>query len=135
MNTTLDSNPRILGASPQVVYDFLSDFTHYPVLFGQSSASLAISSDRVELPVPALGRVALVMHEKLPHTTLIAKAENDKPFPFHLIIQLTPDGLGTRLQVQAEAQLNLMMKPMVKGPMIQALEHLAQAIQQQFPVR
>ena len=137
-----------IGSPIEDVYSFLSDFNRIGVLANMAKQmgmggqeKLAELSEKIEdirftedtctLVVKGMGDVVVRIVEKECPKLIKLGGDEGLPFEFNLWIQLLDNGpYDTRLRLTLEADVNLMMKLMLKGKIEKGINQLAQGLTQ-----
>lgn len=106
--------------SDEQIYTFVSNFHNFKELLPADKVSgWEASEDKCSFQVDPLGRTGLMIVEKQPNS--LVKMSSDPEFSsyqFTIWVQLkkvAPD--DTRMKITIEPHVNMMMMPMVKGPL------------------
>jgi len=128
--TQFEGPVKAIPYDAMVVYNFLSDFTHFEHLLPPDKVT-DWESDGVScrFKVNGVGEVGLRIVDKEPGKTIKFSTDGKTPFNFFLWIQLKEKApADSRVKVTVKADLNPMMKMMVSSPINKFLEVLTEAI-------
>ncbi len=130
--TTFESTIRQINAPQQRVYDMLSDLSNVDKVKDRlpedKFEDLAFDSDSISIKSP-MGTVKLVIVDREEPKTVKFETK-ESPLPFNFWIQLLPVTAETsKMKLTLKADLNPFIKGMVKGPLEEAIEKIADALQ------
>jgi len=144
MSTRVVSNIQKIDSSIADVYAFLSDFSKIGKLMEmarQMGAGQQMSgiSDKIEnvtttedtctFLVKGLGEVGVKIVEREEPKLIKLEGDGRVPFHFEVWIQLLDNGpYDTRLRITAEADLNMMLKMLLKGKLEKGINQLAEGL-------
>lgn len=134
--TKITIRPRILDASAETVFDWLSDFRNFEPLMPDAVKDWQASPSGCKLKLGALGPISMEQKKLTrPSELLIGDAEG-KPFPFSLIISIKEiDASHSEVGMSFEAKLNPFLKMMVEKPLEGFLGHLLKTAQQKLAAK
>ena len=106
--------------SDEQIYTFISNFHNFKDLLPADKVSgWEASEDKCSFQVDPLGRTGLIIVEKKPYT--LVKMSSDPEFSsYHFMIWIQLKKVAeedTRIKITIEPQVNMMMLPMIKGPL------------------
>ena len=108
------------ASSDQAIYKFISNFHNFKDLLPADKVSgWEASEDKCSFQVDPLGRTGLMIVNREPYS--LVKMSSDPEFSsyqFTIWVQLkkvAPD--DTRIRITIEPHVNMMLMPMVKGPL------------------
>jgi len=132
MITKFESTIREIKYPQQSVYDMLSDLNNIERVKDRLPEDkindLTFDSDSIHVN-SGLGEVTLRIVQRDEPKTI--KFETDKsPLPFNFWVQLLPiDDDRCKMKLTIKADINPFLKAMVKGPLQQGIEKIADALQ------
>lgn len=144
MSTRVVSNIQKVDSSIADVYSFLSDFSKIGKLIemarqmgvGQQMSEISdkienvtTTEDTCTFLVKGLGEMGVKIVER--EEPKLIKLEGDERMPFHfeIWIQLLDNGpYDTRLRITVEADLNMMIKMLLKGKLEKGINQLAEGL-------
>ena len=108
------------GYSDQEIYTFITDFDNFRTLLPEDKVSgWESSGDQCSFQVDPLGRTGLMIVNKEPYSLVKMSSDPEySSYQFTIWVQLkkaAPE--DTRIKVTIEPQVNMMLLPMVKGPL------------------
>ena len=108
------------ASSDQAIYRFISNFHNFRDLLPADRVSgWEASEDKCSFQVDPLGRTGLMIVHKEPHSLIKMSSDPEfSSYQFTIWVQLkkvTPE--DTRIKITIEPQVNMMLMPMVKGPL------------------
>lgn len=132
MSTVFKSTLREIKYPQQDVYRVLSDFSNIERLKSRIPAneieSISFDENSLNISTP-MGDVSMETVERIEPQTL-KFASSQSPLPFELQIEILPvDANSCKLQLSVNAEINPFIKSMVKKPLQDGLEKIADALQ------
>jgi hypothetical protein len=126
------------ASGDQAIYSFISNFHNFKDLLPADKVSgWEASEDKCSFQVDPLGRTGLMIVQKEPHS--LVKMSSDPEFSsyqFTIWVQLkkvAPE--DTRIKITIEPHVNMMLMPMVKGPLKKLADGLIDRMESyDFPV-
>ena len=115
------------SASAQQIYEFIIDFNNFKELLPADKVTgWESSGDRCSFHVDPVGRTGLQIIEKDPHSMVkIASIPEFSSYQFTIWIQLKEAAENdTRAKITVEPKVNMMLLPMIKGPLKQFVDGL-----------
>lgn len=133
MSTTFESTIRQIMAPQQLVYDTLSNLENLEKVRDRvpqdKVSQLSFDRDSVSVSVPPIGSVTMVIVDRDEPKT-IKFAAKSSPLPFNFWIQLLPvTAESCKMKLTIKAEINPLLKAMVKKPLEQGIEKIADALQ------
>lgn len=133
MATTFESTIRRIAAPQQRVYDTLSNLQNLERVRDRipedKVKDFSFDADSVSINVPPVGSIQLqIVDREEPKTIKFGTTQS--PVPFNFWIQLLPVTDDTcKMKLTIKAELNPFIKQMVKKPIGEGIEKLADALQ------
>jgi carbon monoxide dehydrogenase subunit G len=120
----LNSKAGITKGSPEVAYNYISDFRNFARLLPSDQLrNLKITGDTLEFDIGGLGSVGLKIAEKQPFTQLVIKATEDSSADFTFWINIADASAGkSQVSITLQANLNMFLEMMAKGPLQQFVD-------------
>ena len=144
MATRVVSDVQKINSAIADVYAFLSDFSKIGKLIetarqmgaGNQMPELAdkiedvrTTEDTCTFMVKGVGEMGMKIVEREEPKLIKLEGDGRLPFEFHVWIQLLDNGpYDTRLRITAEAELNMMMKMLLKGKLEKGINQLAEGL-------
>lgn len=130
--TKIESTVRQISAPQPTVYAMLSDLSNIEKVKNRlpedKVKDLTFDSDSISVNSP-MGTVKLVIVEREEPKTIKFETEQS-PLPFNFWIQLLPvDEATSKMKLTIKAELNPFISGMVKKPLTEAIEKIADALQ------
>lgn len=138
--TEFKSDSITLDATPEMVFNKLSDLENLRTFIDKIPAdkipadkleqfrNLKITPDSISFPSAPMGEMTLAVKERTPHS-LIRLEGVGMPVTLALELRLLPEGTDKCNAVVAIcADIPMMLKPMVKGPLQKAVDQFAQVL-------
>ena len=127
--TTIKSDKAIVSATPEKVFEKLSNLSNLKPLLEQVPKdqipedkremfdNLKITEDSISIPAGPVGEITLRISYKLPNS-LIRLAGEGSPVPMDMQLEIEPSGADqSEVQVAINLEIPAMLKPMVSGPL------------------
>ena len=119
-------------SSDEQIYAFIGNFHNFKDLLPADKVSgWEASEDKCSFQVDPLGRTGLMIVEKKPHS--LVKMSSDPEFSsyeFVIWIQLKKiNENDTRIKITIEPRVNMMLLPMIKGPLKKLTDGLIDRIE------
>lgn len=133
MSTKFESTVREIPYAQQTVYDTLSDLQHLERVRDRipqdKLQDLSFDSDHIAIKAPMVGEIRMGIVEREAPKTIKMEAEQS-PVPFTFWIQLLPTGENScKMRLTIKAELNMFIKQMVKKPLEEGIERMADVLQ------
>lgn len=143
MSTQVISDIQKIDSAIGDVYAFLSNFSKIGAMIetarqmgGQQMPEIAdkienvrTTEDTCSFVVKGLGEMGIKIVEREEPKTIRMEGDGRIPFDFMLWIQLLDNGpYDTRLRITFEADLNMMMKMLLKGKLEKGINQLAEGL-------
>lgn len=125
------TSPNQIKATQKRVFDFLCDFNNYEQLMPEQITNWKSDTEQGSFTIQGMADITLKFSKKEAMHTIIILPEGKSPIQFALIIKLEEDSLNeqhTTAVIEVDADLNPMMAMMVKRP----LENLVNVIAEQL---
>lgn len=132
MECKFESSVRMIDAPQQVVYDNLSDLTNLERIKDRMPEDkiqeFTFDRDSLSVSVSPVGTITLRIIEREEPKCLKFETE-ESPIPFFFWIQLLPVTEETsKMKLTIKTDLNPLMKGMVKKPLTDAIEKMADVL-------
>jgi len=105
------------------VYQFLADFNNHGQLMPDNVQNWSASYNEASLMVQNTIKLSLQIVERIENKVVNIAAVNNPPFPVRLNWSLEANGESTNVTFTINAELNMMMKMMVSGPLQKLADH------------
>jgi carbon monoxide dehydrogenase subunit G len=122
----LQSNKTKVNKSSKELFEFLIDTSHFKDLMPDSLEGFEVTEDSFKFDLKGMPPIKMVYTEKTPHHTIGLKVASDA-FPIFLtckIAALTAN--QCEVQLFMEGEINMMMAMMIKKPLQNLLDTLAE---------
>jgi carbon monoxide dehydrogenase subunit G len=131
--TRIESEKHEINASPEEVFNFLSDLNNYEVLLPQDKIS-DWESDKTSCSFKVQGsyHIGLLFEKSDEYTDIYLASSEDSPFPFTLRIQIEETGGRTVGGLICEAEINAFLKMMVEKPLSNLFNYMSKKLEEQF---
>lgn len=129
--TDIVSKQGSVAASEEELFTFLSDLRNLSTYIPSGKVeNWEAKEDTCSFSVPQAGQVKLRITERTPYNTI--KVEPDGggvPFGFKFFIQMKQVAeKDTRIKLTMRAELNVMMKTVIKAPLKKALDQIVDTL-------
>lgn len=120
----LDSKSGIVKGSPEVVYNYISDFRNFAgMLPSERLRNIEVAGDTLSFSIDGLGKVGLMIAEKKPFKQLVIRAMETSSADFTFWIHVADGSENTSLvNITLQANLNMFLEMMAKGPLQQLVD-------------
>ena len=131
--STFESSIRQIPYKQEAVFNMLSDLSNIERIKDKlpedKLEQMTFDSDSISVSVNPVGQIKLRIVER--ETPKCIKFETaDSPVPFNLWIQVVPNGdNASKMKLTIKAELNPFIKGMVKKPLMEGLEKIADLLQ------
>jgi len=111
------------------VFDFLSDLNNHQQLMPDNIYNWSSTKDEAKFTIQNMAKLALKVSSITKNKEIIVKPSEEAPFELELKWTVTEDGEGkTEATHTISADLNMMMKMIVSGPLQKLVDHEANAL-------
>ena len=131
MATRVVSDVQKINSAIADVYAFLSDFSKIGKLIetARKIEDVRTTEDACTFMVKGVGEMGMKIVEREEPKLIKLEGDGRLPFEFQVWIQLLDNGpYDTRLRITAEAELNMMMKMLLKGKLEKGINQLAEGL-------
>lgn len=138
--TEFTSDEVILASSSETVFNKLSNLENLRSFLNnvpqdkipqdklEQFHNLVITADSITIPGGPTGAITLAVKDKIPHS-LIRLEGVDLPIKLSLEMRLSDGGIDSSKAVVAiNADIPMMLKPMIKGPLQKIVDQFAQVL-------
>ena len=131
--STFESSIRQIPYKQEAVFNILSDLSNIErikeKLPKDKLEQMTSDSDSISVSVNPVGQIKLrIVEREAPKCIKFETA--DSPVPFNLWIQVVPNGdNASKMKLTIKAELNPFIKGMVKKPLMEGLEKIADLLQ------
>ncbi len=131
--STFESSIRQIPYKQEAVFNILSDLSNIERIKDKlpkdKLEQMTFDSDSISVSVNPVGQIKLCIVERdAPKCIKFETA--DSPVPFNLWIQVVPNGdNASKMKLTIKAELNPFIKGMVKKPLMEGLEKIADLLQ------
>ena len=111
------------------VFEFLSDLNNHQQLMPETIYNWSSTKDEARFTIQNMAKLALKVSSITKDKEISVKPIEEVPFELELKWNLTDDGAGkTQATHSISADLNMMMKMIVSGPLQKLVDHEANAL-------
>ena len=131
--STFESSIRQIPYKQEAVFNILSDLSNIERIKDKlpkdKLEQMTFDSDSISVSVNPVGQIKLcIVEREAPKCIKFETA--DSPVPFNLWIQVVPNGENaSKMKLTIKAELNPFIKGMVKKPLMEGLEKIADLLQ------
>ena len=129
----INSNEETVAASPEKVYQVLTQFMHQDLSRIPGLTNFEPLADGCKFSVQDQISCQFTLTEQVPYSRVAYKAETDKPVSAEVAFDIVPAGEGSQLKGHADIQVPFFLQGMVKGAidkfMGTAMQYLKTAIE------
>jgi carbon monoxide dehydrogenase subunit G len=129
----IDSTKVIVNASQQNIFDFLTDSNNIKELLPQDKIS-DFKSDKNQCSFKVQGGViiSLIQDGNDGLDVIKLKSGEGTPFPFKLLINITPQGDQCEGFIHFDGEVNMFLKMMVEKPLTNLFNYMSNKLQEKF---
>lgn len=121
----LQSKKTKVNKKANDLFEFLTKTENFKNVIPVSSDNIEITEDAIKFSMKGMPAIKLAYDEKLPHHTIKLKAVNDM-FPVYITCKIQElDDKSSEAQLFLDAEINMMMGMMIKKPLQDLLDTLA----------
>lgn len=122
----IESKQGKIEADIESVFSFLSDLRNFDSFIPEDKIQNWISTENTcSFSITQVGDIQLKIAEKEPHKFIKIEPEGKVPMAFAFYIQLMSlEALDTRIKLTFRAEMNSMMKMMIKSPVQKGLDQI-----------
>ncbi len=132
--TTFESKIVAIKRTDEDIYKVLSSFQNFsPFIPADKIEDWEATEDSCSFTIKGIGKTGLKMVEREPFKTIKVGGADGAPLDFNLWIQLkqvTP--YDTRMKITVKAELNMMMKMLLKDKLQKGIDAMADQIAMAF---
>jgi carbon monoxide dehydrogenase subunit G len=111
------------------VFEFLSDLNNHQQLMPENIYNWSSTKDEARFTIQNMAKLAIKISSITENKEIIATPTEDVPFALELKWTLNDDGNGQTEAIHAiSADLNMMMKMIVAGPLQKLVDHQTNAL-------
>nr|MBP7472338.1 SRPBCC family protein [Prevotella sp.] len=129
--TTFESSIKEIPYKQEIVFKNLSDLNNLEKIKDKIPSDkiddLSFDSDSISIKAPMAGEIKMRIIDREEPKTIKFETENS-PVPFNFWIQLLPTETGCKMKLTIKADLNPFIKGMVKKPLEEGIEKIADAL-------
>ncbi|MDZ4823737.1 MAG: hypothetical protein SH856_09780 [Flavobacteriales bacterium] len=130
----IESNKALVNAAPEEVFLFLSNMNNIKKLLPENKISDWKSDEKsCSFKVQNAYTIPLVHVGGNPFSRVQIQSGEGAPFRFTLDVHLADKDGKTEGYLECNAQLNMFLEMMVKGPLKNLFDHMAGELAKQFP--
>ena len=124
--TRLESDVVEVAQSPEMSYNFLSDFENIGRLMPAQVEDFSTDGDTCKFTIKGMTTLGLSYGTKTPNSEIVMTKNGKAPFDFNLVCKIDPgtDASTSRLQLFLDADLNPFLKMMAEKPLTNFLNLL-----------
>ncbi len=126
--TTFESK-KVINASPEAVYGFLSDFNNHGQLMPDNVQNWSASYNEAGFTVQNTIELSLRITERVENKAVNITAVDNPPFPVQLNWEIEAEGDKTNVTFSINAELNMMMKLVASGPLQKLADHETESLE------
>jgi carbon monoxide dehydrogenase subunit G len=115
------------------VFEFLSDLNNHQQLMPENIYNWSSTKDEAKFTIQNMAKLALKVSSIIKDKEIIVKPSEEAPFELELKWTLTDAGEGKTVATHTiSADLNMMMKMVISGPLQKLVDHEANALKTIF---
>ncbi len=116
----------------EIIYNFITDFRNFKNIIPQDKVSdWQADEESCSFKMDPIGKMGMKIFEKEPHKLIkITSDPSVSQYNFNMWIQIVEAGTAdSRIKITIEPEINKMLIPMVKGPLKQFVDSLAEKME------
>ncbi|HJZ41121.1 MAG TPA: hypothetical protein VJ203_12195 [Bacteroidales bacterium] len=127
---TIESKTGMARGSQEDVYRYVSDFRNFAHLLPEDKMKdLRLSGDTIRFTMDGIGTIGLLITKKTPNSGIVIRATEGSPADFTLRINIAEERNNqSPVNLILEANLNMFLEMMAKGPLQQFVDLIADKI-------
>ena len=126
---TLIESKVLINKPINEVFEFLSDLNNHQQLMPENIYNWSSTKDEAKFTIQNMAKLALKVSSITKNKEIIVKPSEEAPFEIELKWTVTDEGEGkTQATHTISADLNMMMKMIVSGPLQKLVDHEANAL-------
>ncbi|MBN2614421.1 MAG: hypothetical protein JXR71_01895 [Bacteroidales bacterium] len=132
----IEGKRTTIQASPQKLFDFLSDFNHYEQLMPEQIVNWKSEKDTCSFTVKGMADLSLKFGKKQAPELLELVPDGKSPVQFTLTVKLEPDTLNEQnavVQANVDADLNPMLAMFARKPLENLANTITEELKKVFP--
>ncbi len=124
--TTIESKIGSILENEELIYNFFTDFTNFDNLIPADKVeNWESTKDSCSFSIKEAGHITVNLTEKTPYNFIKISPSGKVPFTFNFYIQLKQISENdTKLKLTIKAELNQMMKMVLKKPLKKGLDDI-----------
>ena len=127
----IQSNIETFRNAQEEVYDTLVNFTkRIQVPAVPQISNWSVTDDTCSFTLNGMITCQLRLTEQVPCSKVCYHIDTDKRISADAVVHIAPEGEGSTVQVEAEADVPLFMQALIKGPVEQALNQALSKIKE-----
>jgi len=132
--TKIESKKVSVNAPAEQVFTFLSDMNNIEKLLPAGKYSdWKSDATSCSFKVQNAYNIGLKFHSSVPNSEIKYDSGHGSPFPFTLKATLKENGAKTDSHLVCEAEINPFLEMLVKGPLKNLFDHMADRLTKIFP--
>jgi carbon monoxide dehydrogenase subunit G len=126
---TIIESKVLINKPVNEVFEFLSDLNNHQQLMPENIYNWSSTKDEARFTIQNMAKLAIKISSITENKEIIATPTEDVPFALELKWTLNDDGNGQTEAIHAiSADLNMMMKMIVAGPLQKLVDHQTNAL-------
>lgn len=126
---TIIESKVLINKPTNEVFEFLSDLNNHQQLMPENIYNWSSTKDEARFTIQNMAKLAIKISSITENKEIIATPTEEVPFALELKWTLNDDGNGQTEAVHAiSADLNMMMKMIVAGPLQKLVDHQTNAL-------
>jgi carbon monoxide dehydrogenase subunit G len=131
--TRIESKKVVVKATTEQTFGFLMDMNNIRHLLPEDKISNWQSDEKsCSFKIQNAYTISLEYKESTPHSRIVYQSGSNSPFPFTLNVSLDAEENQTKGSMLCEAQINPFLEMMVKGPLTNLFDYMAEKLSKQF---
>lgn len=113
----------LIAQSQEVVYIYLQDLNNHQALMPDNVYNWSSTLDEARFTIQNMAKLVLKVSERIPNEKVLIIPAEEPPFELSLKWILSQENSQTKAELFISADLNMMMKMLVSGPLQKLADH------------
>ena len=128
--TTIQSPKTIINKPVTEVYAFLKDLKNHAQLLPENLYNWEATEDKAKFTIQNMAKLEIEVAERIENKKVKCVAIGDAPFAVELQWDINEAGANTEAQMTINADLNMMLQMIAKGPLQKVVEFQAEKLKE-----
>lgn len=124
------SEKKAVNASKEKIYEAMTDCQNFAKFLPKEMKDVEVTSESCKFTIPGLTTLTLNIVGKTEFSEVNYQAVNDKNIPVNLLFHISDDNNTNNIQVEIDVDVPAFLSAMIKKPMQNAVDMIAERIPQ-----